>query len=154
MDTITTTQERRAKARQILGREPTNTVAIELKALREQGILIDLNVSGVGMFQKTLTWLETGINDQSGDKRAEQFTKGMKLLYPEPEVRKLKSVESRMRQLIGKYAFSITGFYPYHWLPFTAYETFRQKWDELAAEFKYIKGDMVRNHDSYVDDMT
>src|SRR5512140_2720864 len=105
MDTMLSTRERKAKALQITGREPTNTVAIELKVLREQGILIDLNVSGTGMFQKTLTWLETGINDQAGDKRAENYTKGMKLLYPEPIVRKIKSVESRMRQHIGNYTF-------------------------------------------------
>src|SRR5512144_1993662 len=117
MTTSTLTNElRKLQVKQLTGKEPTNVVGIELKALREQGILIDLNVSGVGMFQKTLTWLETGINDQSGDKRAEQFTKGMKLLYPEPVVRKLKSVESRMRQLLGNYTFAITGFYPYRWL--------------------------------------
>ncbi len=151
-DTLTLTQ-RKAKAREITGREPTNTIGLQLKALRDQGILIDLNISGTGMFQKTLTWLETGINDGAGDKRAENYTKGMKLLYPEPLVRKIKSIESRMRQLIGNYTFSITGFFPYRWLPYTAYDLWREKWDALVKEFDEVKEDMVRNHDKYVEQM-
>ncbi len=147
------TQERKAKVREITGKDPTHVVAIELNQLREQGILIDLNVSGIGMLSKTLTWLETGINDLEGDKRAENYTKGMKLLYPEPIIRKLKSVESRMRQLIANYTFDITGFHPYRWLPFTAYDAWRSKFDALVAEFGEVKADMIEGHDRYVREM-
>lgn len=148
---ITTTEDRKARAKSITGQDTTHVVSLQLKSLRDNGILIDLNVSGTGMFQKTLTWLETGINETTGDARAANFTKGMKFLYPEEVIRKIKSLESQMRQLIGSYTFQITGFHPYRWLPYTAYQEFRSKWDKLVGEFAEVKADMVANHEKYVD---
>ena len=40
------------------------TVQLQLNVLRNQGILVDLSVSGTGMFTRTATWSEIGIQMQ------------------------------------------------------------------------------------------
>jgi len=55
-----------------------------------------------------------------------------------------------MRQLLTKYSYSeISGFYPYRWIPFTAYQAFRSEWDELAAEFIAVKLDILDHYEEY-----
>jgi len=54
-----------------------------------------------------------GIPEFTGDRRATQFTKGSKFLYPEQKVAKLKSFESRLRQNLDKLSYDVTGFKPF-----------------------------------------
>jgi len=124
----------RAQAFAITGQNPTHTINLQLNFLRQEGILVDLNVSGTGMFQRTPSWAELGIPEFTGDKRTVQFTKGLKFLYPEDKVRKLKSFESRLRQNLDKHSYDVTGFKPFRWLPYTAYQAWRSKHDAIVEE--------------------
>ncbi len=126
-----------------------HSVRLQLDTLRKQGLLIDLNISGTSMFTRSATLAELGIAD--GDIRAVRFTPGQKFLYPENEVRRIHTVESRMRQWLKRLTFSITGFHPYVWLPYTAYPAWRQRWEELSAEFYAVKTDYLAHYDEYRD---
>ena len=144
--------DRKQQAIQITGVAPAATVKMQLAALRNDGILVDLNITGTNMFQRATSWAELGIPEFAGDLRAAQFTKGSKYLYPEDKVRKVKSFESRLRQNLDKYSYIVTGFAPYRWLPYTAYQAWRTKHDAIVAEAaEYIQSELLSAHDEAVD---
>ncbi|MDR3572836.1 MAG: hypothetical protein P4L50_03160 [Anaerolineaceae bacterium] len=134
-----------------LSSDHIRTVKLELSILRRQGLLIDLVVSGTGMFTRQASWSELGIPDD--DIRSSRLTRGQKFLIPEEQIKRLRSVETRMRQWLDKLSYDVIGFRPYRWLPFTAYETWRDKWAELLAEFNLVKADIIANHDQHVDSL-
>jgi hypothetical protein len=128
------------------------TVQMQLDILRQQGILIDLNITGTGMFTKSASFDEVGFaRDSEKDARYEWIKPGTKFVIPEAPVKKLKSVESRMRQLLEKRTRKVTGFYPYRWLPFTAHETWKQEWANALSDFYQVKIEIIANRDEYID---
>jgi hypothetical protein len=124
-----------------------------LDVLRKQGLLIDLNITGTGMFSKAATWEDLGIADIPEEKRTSQFTKGQKSLIPDGMVKKLKSVKARMSQLLERRSYKVAGFHPYRWISFTAYASFKEEWEELLAEFEQVKAEIIQDDDKYVDQM-
>lgn len=144
---------RKQQAAQITG-QPTDsirTVQVQLDVLRNQGILIDLNIRGVSMFTRAATWAEIGIQADIKDPRVSRFTKGQKNLIPEEEIRALKSIVTRMRYWLDRLSFDVTGFRPYRWLPYTAYQKWQNQWCELWKEFYNIKKRIIKNYDTYAD---
>ncbi len=79
--------------------------------LRKQGLLIDLNIAGTGMFSRAASWADLGIADIEEDKRSTQFTRGQKILIPDGMVKRLKSVKARMSQALERNSYKITGFH-------------------------------------------
>jgi hypothetical protein len=126
-----------------------HSVKVQLDVLRNQGILIDLNIRGVSMFTRAATWAEIGIQGDSTDPRFSRFTKGQKNLIPESEIRALKSIVTRMRYWLDKLSFDVTGFRPYRWLPYTAYQRWQNQWCELWQEFYAIKKRILRDLESH-----
>lgn len=124
-------------------------VQLQLDVLRRQGILVDLAIGGVGMFTRAATWEELAIPDD--DMRRGRLTRGQKYLIPEEQVKRLRSIESQMRQCLESRSYRITGFSPYRWIPFTAYETFVSEWQELLARFGEARRDILDHYDEYVD---
>ena len=124
------------------------TVQLQLERLRSQGVLVDLNISGTSMFTRAASWAELGIFD-ADDVRRQRFTKGSKYLISETQVKRLKSIETRMRQLLDKYSFDVTGFRPYRWIPFTAYEDWQDKWNAQVDQFNTVKADIIQRYDFY-----
>lgn len=128
------------------------SVAMQLDILRKQGILIDLNVTGTGMFTKTASFDEVGFaKDGDKDARYNWIRPGVKFVIPEAPVRKLKSIESRMRQALDKYTREVKGFYPYRWLPFTAHEKWIGIWNTIKADFYQLKSEIIQNQPDYID---
>lgn len=126
------------------------TIRLELSDLRRKGILIDLNVSGVGMFSRQADWMELGVSED--DIRRKRFTRGQKYLIPEEWYKELLSIVSQMRQAVDRYTYKdITGFRPYRWLPFTAYEEFRKDWAILLDRFDQCKEKILIGYDVCVD---
>lgn len=128
-------------------------VKIELDVLRRQGLLVDLDISGVGMFARTATYLEMGWGEEDIDARRSKMGRAQKYLIPDEKIKELRSVESRMRQLLDRHSFRITGFSPYRWLPVTAYTTFKDEWASLEYEFRSIRMVIVSNLDNYRDQL-
>jgi len=124
-------------------------VKLQLDTLRKQGILVDLDIRGLSLFTRSATWLELGIDED--DVRQKRFTKGQKFLVPEEHVRKLRSIESSMRQHLEDCSYAVTGVAPYKWIPFTAYQEFRAGWQELLDRFYAAKADILAGYDTFVD---
>lgn len=143
---------RREQAIAIIGAAPQKSIHMQLAKLRQEGILVDLDITGTGIFQKTPNWLELGIPEFDGDPRAKQFTKGTKFLSIPEKVAKIKSFESRLRQNLDKHTFEVAGFRPFRWLPYTAYQSWRTKHDEIVADAQqYVIEQMIDHHSENVD---
>jgi hypothetical protein len=130
--------DRKVEVGQKIGVAPDQirSVSWELETLRKQDILIDLNVSGIGMFQVAAKWDEIGIQANSDDPRLERLRPGQKYVLPvKDDVEELKSIQSLMQNTLDKMTFKVTGFYPYRWLPFTAYHCFTTRWADLKERF-------------------
>lgn len=124
-------------------------VRMQLDALLKEGILIDLNITGESMFVRSADWSEIGINPD--DIRASRLTKGAKYLIPEQQYKRLKSVSSRMRQRLEEMSRDITGFRPYRYLNYKAYDKWIEAWGKLLADFDDVKTDILSSYDeSYV----
>jgi hypothetical protein len=151
--TYLTITERRQQAAEVTGRpaDQIRSIQVQLDVLRKQGLLIDLSIRGTSMFTRTASWAEIGIQADIKDPRFSRFTKGQKFLIPEEEIRALKSVETRMRYWLEKLSYGVTGFRPYRWLPYTAYQKWQTQWVELWKEFYAIKERIISNMDSYQD---
>lgn len=141
----------RQSAAQIVGTDPDRIgkIKVQLDALRKQGILVDLNVSGISMFSRQVSWMELGILDD--DVRRSRFTRGQKYLYPEDQVKRLRSLESRARQNLKDHSQDIAGFRPYLWVPYTAYEEWIAEHRRIVAEVDEIRQDFIERRAAYVD---
>jgi len=150
-----TRDEKKAKASTATGIAPEKFQGIHFKldVLRKQGLLIDLNITGTGMFSKAASWADLGIADIEEDKRSTQFTRGQKILIPDGMVKRLKSVKARMSQALERTSYKITGFALYRWLPFTVYASFKAEWENLMVEFAEVKAEIISDRSKYVDEM-
>lgn len=124
-------------------------VVFEMNYLKRHGLLVDIRISGSGMFTRLAQLGEFGI--AWSDEKAKRYTAGSKFLIPKKRVDKLRSVEVRMRQAFLKYAIDVAGFRPYRWLPYTGYQNFKARWNELKAEFETEKAIILENLDYYRD---
>ena len=146
--------DRKQEVSQKIGVAPDQirSVSWELETLRKQGILIDLNVSGIGMFSVAAKWDEIGIQANSDDPRLERLRPGQKYVLPVKEhVEELKSIQTLMRNTLDKMTYKVTGFYPYRWLPFTADERFTSRWADLKDRFGRAKAKIMDEIDGYTD---
>jgi hypothetical protein len=128
-----------------------HTVQMQLEVLRKQGILVDLSISGTSMFTRSTTWVELGIQPEADDKRTERFTRGQKYLIPEEVIKRLRSIETSMRAALDYYGQTITGFRPYRWIPFTAYDEWRERWEDLTDRFNAVKAEILVDYDFYIE---
>jgi hypothetical protein len=124
-------------------------VRLQLDTLRRQGVLVDLDIAGLSMFARSADWLELGIDED--DVRRDRFTRGQKYLIPEEQIKRLRSVESQMRQALEHHSYRVAGFAPYRWVPYTAYDEFVQAFANLVERFETIKTDILEHYDDYVD---
>lgn len=130
------------------------SVQVELETLRRRGVLVELTVTGIGIFQRTAKWDEYGIQADSGDPRLERMRPGQKCTLPvKDDVNELKSIQALMRSNLDDYSYSITGFKPYRWLPVTAYDAYVQRWNELKIRFYAVKDRIIRYLDGYADQL-
>ena len=150
-DFETETQQRRAQIAAITGldAERIHGIRLELGVLRNQGLLIDIEIAGTSMFKRKATWMELGILD--ADIRRSRITPGQKYLFPEEKVKALDSIESQMRQLLKEHSYRITGFAPYAWMPYTAYTAFLEKWTVLQERLAALRLDFTDNYQYYID---
>jgi hypothetical protein len=143
--------DRKAHVAALTGKEVSaiRTVKLELDTLRKQGLLIDLSISGRSMFTRAATWVELGIMPDEDDPRTSTFTKGQKFLIPEAQIKKLASIEASMRQNLDAHSYNVTGFRPYRWLPFTAYEAWKARHMELTERFDKVRAEIIEHYDEY-----
>jgi hypothetical protein len=138
----------------VVAESPARKIHLELEILKREGLLVDLSIRGTTLFQRSLSWLETGIAEYSDDPRVTQFTKGQKFVWRSADVKELKSVEVALRTLLDKYSRRVDGFAPYRWLPAKAYTTWREKHDALVARGEEIKARMMDTYADVVDEIS
>ena len=72
------------------------------------------------MFTRTATWAEIAIQADEADPHFTKFSRDQKYLIPEEQIKRLRSVETRMWQWFNRLSYDVNGFRPYRWFPFTA----------------------------------
>lgn len=154
MDTTTfQTQKDILAARIGIDSQKIGNISLQLDMLRKQGLLIDLNIAGTGMFTRQANFMELGIGFDVDDERTRRYTAGSKYLIPRDYVDQLKSVETRMRNLVYRYGLEVTGFAPYRWLPVTSYWKFREQWEGLLDEFNDAKAQIIARMPEFTDNL-
>lgn len=145
--------DRLKKASELTGieEEQIGTVNLQLSRLRQLGLLVSVQVSGISKFMTSATWNELGITDH--DERKKRLRTGAKLLIREELYKELRSCESSYRQLLARLSFDVTGFMPYKWMPFTAYAQWRLEAKEIEARFDRLKRRIVTEYEKHIDEL-
>lgn len=144
--------ERIHSVTQATGIAETNvaTLNLDLSRLLNNGFLIDVNLHGFSKLRVSVTWEELGMH--AGDWRRTRMTKGTKHLAPKIYTSRLTSLEVRMRQILTQYTFDVSWFQPWRWLPFSAYDAWRETWDAKLEELESLKDDILHKYESIVQD--
>jgi hypothetical protein len=144
---VTTVADLRQLAAGRTGLDHIATVTFQLQALREQGILVDIDIGGTHLFSRRVSLAELGIPKQSI--RGQTITPGSIFLAPRKWVNKLNSVEQRMRAALKKYGQEVTGFKPYIYIYYKAYDAFTQRWQKLHEEFMSLRQEALDSLDDW-----
>jgi hypothetical protein len=135
-----TTTERGEKVSGLTG-QTAKAVNIDVSRMLNEGLLIDIDLHGFSMLRVGVDWKELGISPE--DRRRARITKGKKMIADPKYVRKLKSLEVRLRQSLDRYSYDLTGFRPWRWLPFSAYDTWKEEWNQLLDDLHDFKMELV-----------
>lgn len=117
---------------------------LEIAQMRDAGLLIDLDVHGISMFSTRVSFAELGI--AQNDARCKRMRAGRKDLFPRIS-KKMQSLEVRARQNLKKNSHVVPVFGQYRWMPWTAYESFRDSHDAIVAEIETTKQEAIDTWD-------
>ncbi len=145
---MTQVQERLEQAQDITGQH-MRQISADIRRMIDLGVLLDVDFHGEGMFQSRATWEELGVPE--GDQRQARLSPGVKYLLPKPYIRSLRSLATRFRQSLDGETFALQGFLPYRWMPYTAWPTWKAKWDELQIELEATQAAILEHRDEFVD---
>ncbi len=138
-------QQRRAQAAARLDRDLSQVEVrrLELRQMREAGLLIDLDCHGSSMLSALNSFAELGI--AADDARAKRFRAGSRDLFPGYSG-KVRSLETRARANLAKYSFQVAAFGGWAWLPWSAYATWKANHDALCEELEGIKSEVLEDY--------
>jgi len=151
---ITNLSENRQRIADLAGIavDSVRNYAYELKTLRQQGLLVDINVSGISMFERAAKLDEMGM--QPGDIREKRMRPGRKSTLPvRTEIEELYSIATSVRNLLNRYTRKIPGFHPYAWISFQAFTTFKQKFTDYQDRFNGVVERLCDRMDGYRDEL-
>jgi len=141
--TNVTARQQAAAARLGVEADQVRRTRLELRQLREAGLLVDLDIHGISMFSVQTTYAELGIGAE--DVRKERLRAGRKDLFPKYS-KKLRSLETRARQNLIDHSHPVAAFGGYRWLPWTAYEEFRERHDAIVLELETTKAQLLEEY--------
>ena len=148
LDVFDTVAERRQQVAAVTGTDELIAVRMEIGKLLETGLLIDLDLHGFSMLSTSVSWEELGMSPE--DERRQRTTRGRKALVPK-EYDNLASIETRLRTTLDSFSFSVSGFRPWRWLPFSAYQAWRERHDAIVAELEERKCEIIAHLAELVD---
>ena len=125
-----------------------STVQLNIQQMRRRGVLVDVDIHGLGLLRTRASWAELGIPE--GDVRRKRLRRGSKDLFPE-HARKFRSLDARFRQSLERHSFVLEGFKPFSWVPFTAYEDWKQQWAQRQDQWEVVKADLLDQYEEIVD---
>jgi len=133
-----------------IGEDRITEVRLDMGKLLEEGLLVDADLHGFSCLRAGVSFEELGIAGK--DKRRERITAGTKRLAPPKYVRKMTSLEVRLRQCLDKYSFDVQGFKPWRWMPFTAYQEWQADTARIVAELRALIAEIIENYDAIQDE--
>lgn len=141
--------ERRAEIARLTGLDAAriDTKRLDIQTMRELGLLVNISVHGLSILMSAVTWADLGIGD--GDERRKRLKPGRKALIPSVIVKRLKTLEARLRQSLDKRSFSLAGLRPYRWVPFTAYADWQAEWEKLQTQWQTVVQEILDDHAKY-----
>ena len=136
-----------------LGVEPeqVDLVRLQLAKLAEDGTLVDVDVIGLSRFTRRLSWEDLGVKPPAG--RAIKFTPGQNGLIPNRYLAPMETAAHSARQCLEDLSFDITGFRPYHWVPFLAWKEWRRRFAAAEKALQEAKDAVLTDYDAIKDEM-
>lgn len=103
-------------------------------ALRNNGMLLDLDITGLTMFDAKTNWtLDMGVDAKDARRSTKRLRIGRKNLLPDT---KLQSIAQRIRAHLLDYSQAMTVFPGYRYVPYTAFMKWWDRHQELMAEWE------------------
>lgn len=124
-------------------------VRLDLRKLREAGILVEVRVSGTSIFTRRTTRAELGIT--ADDIRLNYMTSGATFRINPVQARRMKSLEVRFHQILTRYSYGLEGFRPKRFIPFTAFDRFNNEFTRLKAQWDTIKQEILAQRQEHMD---
>lgn len=121
----------------------------DLQKLREEGLAIQLDIRGCGIFTTAIDWAELGVGGTST--RAKWFTRGRKYLFPKEDIAQLNNVISKMRQAYTSLTHDISVLRPWRYLHYKRYQEWSMTWHELTVQLSEVVESMIAHYDDAVD---
>lgn len=123
-----------------------NQIFLETKVLKNNGIFVDVDISGKSLFVRSASLGEIGFQDT--DTRKERFRPPSRYLIDKDLFNELFSTAEKLRAITYKYATDIEIFRPYRWIPFQAYEEWKREWDEIKSQcIEILDKKILANYD-------
>jgi hypothetical protein len=146
LEDVQTLEDRIAEhaARTGIEEERVHAIRYDVSAMKDLGLLIDIDLHGFTMFNMRASHTELGI--PKTDTRARRITSGTKYLISIDYIKRLNALDSRFRKSLVRKTFDVEGFRPFRWMPYTAYEAWREEWDALQEELETLKDDIIDNY--------
>lgn len=121
----------------------------EYKKLKDEGILIQLDLKGRSIFATSVDWGELGITAATAQK---YMTRGRKMLFDPDLVAKLISCIVKMQQALANHTPNdIPGIAPYRYLHYKFYQSWNETWDRLNEELEEIRQEMLDRYEEVRD---
>ncbi len=125
------------------------SVMLDIERMRRLGILVDIDIHGLSKLRTRTSWAELGI--PQGDVRRERLHRGTKHLFPK-HAKAFTSLDVRFRKSLERHSFVLEGFKPFRWIPVTAYDSWKNQWQKLVAEWEAEKQDLLEHYDDCLDE--
>lgn len=143
-----TAEDRIEQAQELTGQHVARHSA-DIRRMIELGVMIDVDFHGEAMFSGRATWAEVGV--PRGDVRQERLSPGVKYYLPKSQIRKIRSLATRVRQSVDDAAFNLESFKPWRWMPYTGWTAFIERWGELQVEIDATRSEIIAHRDEFID---
>jgi len=115
------------------------------KALRESGMLLDLDITGLTMFDARISWnLDLGVTKGDSRRITKRIRPGRKNLLSNT---RLQSIAQRIRQNLLDYSQGISIFPGYRYVPYSAFMRWHERHQALVKEWEQYKKWVLDNYD-------
>lgn len=129
--------------------QPVAVLNVQQKSLRDNGFLVDIDVTGVSQFFASVDWhLDLGIPQTDERRKSGRLTPGRKCLIN--KAGKFRSLETRVRYNLEKYSFKVALFGDYRYVPDTAFMAWHEAHEAICAEWDEEKESLLDRYDQLV----
>lgn len=126
--------------------EEVEVLHANVKALRDAGMLLDLDINGLTMFEARTSWqLDMGVPAKDARRVTKRLRIGRKNLLPNT---KLQSVAQRIRDNLIRYSQAIAVFPGYRYVPYGAFLTWWERHQELLEEWDDHKSWILNEYEA------